>query len=116
QDLAAAAKGRNGAGRMPYLGVHCDDVLCPGACARSGGPPVGRPFATVLGQPHEEPMESTTKQANSGTGRSFEKVSPVDGTPIGTFALATPREVNEAVARARRAWPAWRDTPLADRL
>lgn len=61
-------------------------------------------------------MDSTPTNKRSGASRSFVKVSPVDGTPLGTFPLATPQEVHEAVARARRAWPAWRDTPLADRL
>jgi malonate-semialdehyde dehydrogenase (acetylating)/methylmalonate-semialdehyde dehydrogenase len=48
--------------------------------------------------------------------RTFEKRSPVTGERIGDFPIADRETVDAAVARARTAFPGWRDTPLAVRL
>ncbi len=48
--------------------------------------------------------------------RLFEKHSPVTGALLGQFPIADSEAVDAAVARARAAFPGWRDTPLAVRL
>jgi acyl-CoA reductase-like NAD-dependent aldehyde dehydrogenase len=47
---------------------------------------------------------------------SHEKTSPIDGAALGRFAVADAAQVAAAVAAARRALPAWRSTPLAERV
>jgi acyl-CoA reductase-like NAD-dependent aldehyde dehydrogenase len=46
----------------------------------------------------------------------LEKRSPVTGARLGEFPVTAAAEVDAAVARARAAFPGWRDTPLAVRL
>ncbi len=46
---------------------------------------------------------------------SIETRSPVDGRVVATRPLASEREIEAAVAAARRAQPAWRRTPVAER-
>lgn len=48
--------------------------------------------------------------------RLIEKLSPVTGARLGEYPVATEAEVQAAVARARAAFPAWRDTSLTARL
>jgi acyl-CoA reductase-like NAD-dependent aldehyde dehydrogenase len=48
--------------------------------------------------------------------RKFEKFSPVTGSSLGQFPISESEAVDAAVARARAAFPGWRDTPLAVRL
>jgi malonate-semialdehyde dehydrogenase (acetylating) / methylmalonate-semialdehyde dehydrogenase len=43
-------------------------------------------------------------------------VDPATGQTIASVALATPGDVDAAVQAARRAWPAWRATPLSRRM
>ncbi len=59
-----------------------------------------------------------TRRGNgkSGEERGIEKRSPVTGELLGNFHISTPDEVRAAVARARDAFGAWRDTRLSDRL
>ena len=47
---------------------------------------------------------------------TFLKSTPVDGSPLGRFPAADAAEVDAAVAAARRAFPAWRATPVATRV
>jgi 1-pyrroline-5-carboxylate dehydrogenase len=47
---------------------------------------------------------------------NFVKSTPVDGSPLGHFPAADAAEVGLAVAAARRAFPAWRATPTAERV
>ncbi|MFM2105309.1 MAG: hypothetical protein RL338_341 [Chloroflexota bacterium] len=55
-------------------------------------------------------------RSRDGAG-TFEIRSPIDrDILIGTFAKGTPADVNDAVAAARRAQPAWAATPWRDRL
>jgi len=48
--------------------------------------------------------------------RTFDVISPIDGRVLVTRCLATSREIEEALAGARRAQPAWRRTPVAERV
>lgn len=52
----------------------------------------------------------------SSPSRLFEKHSPVTGASLGEYAIAGTEAVDAAVARARTAFPGWRDTPLEVRL
>jgi acyl-CoA reductase-like NAD-dependent aldehyde dehydrogenase len=63
-------------------------------------------------------MGTTQHTSGNGSARAqhIEKTSPVTGEPLGTFPVTTKAEVDAAVARARAAFPAWRDTPVRDRL
>jgi len=47
---------------------------------------------------------------------SIIETSPVDGRELGTYAEATAGEVQDAVARGRRAFQAWRKRPVNERL
>ncbi len=47
---------------------------------------------------------------------TFTKTTPVDGSALGRFPSADAAEVDAAVAAARRAFPAWRATPIAERV
>ena len=46
---------------------------------------------------------------------SIIETSPVDGRELGTYAEATAGEVQDAVARGRRAFQAWRKRPVSAR-
>ncbi|MDE2306079.1 MAG: aldehyde dehydrogenase family protein [Gammaproteobacteria bacterium] len=43
-------------------------------------------------------------------------LSPIDGTVLGSFAVAGPDQVGEAIEAAKAAFPAWRATPLSERV
>lgn len=62
-----------------------------------------------------ETTRSTNGQGN-GTAGTIEKRSPVTGEIIGTFPITDRVGVDEAVARARSAFGAWRETSLRSRL
>ena len=47
---------------------------------------------------------------------TFEKRSPIDGTVIGTFAKGTRLDVQDAIAAARAAYPAWSRRPWQERV
>jgi len=62
-------------------------------------------------------MDATqTNESHGQPTRVIEKTSPVTGEPLGTFPIRTAEEVEAAVARARNAYPTWRDTSLDERL
>ncbi|HJL18591.1 MAG TPA: aldehyde dehydrogenase family protein [Sandaracinaceae bacterium LLY-WYZ-13_1] len=64
-----------------------------------------------------ETTQASERSNGSGTDeRVIDKRSPVTGEPLGTFHISTREEVEAAVARARSAFPPWRDTPVKDRL
>ncbi|MCZ7680033.1 MAG: aldehyde dehydrogenase family protein [Sandaracinaceae bacterium] len=50
------------------------------------------------------------------TSASSRRRAPVTGELLGTFRISTKEDVDAAVARARAAFPAWRDTSVRDRL
>src|SRR5690349_7768569 len=58
----------------------------------------------------------SVQTSSEAKARTFEKRSPVTGESLGTFEITSAVEVEAAVARARAAFPAWRDTSLEDRL
>ncbi len=47
---------------------------------------------------------------------TFEKLSPTSGENLGTFPIGTAEDVEAAVARARKAFPRWRDMSLDERF
>jgi 1-pyrroline-5-carboxylate dehydrogenase len=47
---------------------------------------------------------------------AIDKTSPIDGALLGHFATADTGQVTAAVAAAKRAFPAWRATPVAERV
>jgi succinate-semialdehyde dehydrogenase/glutarate-semialdehyde dehydrogenase len=51
-----------------------------------------------------------------GEGDEIEVVSPGTGETLGSVRAATPSQVDEAVAAAAAAFPAWRATPLLERV
>ena len=59
----------------------------------------------IAGRPWERPPE-----------RSGEVYNPATGAVTAHVALASPAEVDAAVASAKAALPAWRDTSLAKRV
>ncbi len=63
-----------------------------------------------------ESTHQTSRENGHGHERRIEKKSPVTGEPLGSFHITTKQEVDAAVARARAAFPAWRDTSVRDRL
>jgi malonate-semialdehyde dehydrogenase (acetylating)/methylmalonate-semialdehyde dehydrogenase len=52
----------------------------------------------------------------SSAADSFHVLNPATGEPLGTTPLSTPAEVAKAVDAASRAFPAWRRTPVTDRV
>jgi acyl-CoA reductase-like NAD-dependent aldehyde dehydrogenase len=60
-------------------------------------------------------LADPTPSAPSPT-RMLEKLSPVTGARLGEYPIADRDAVQAAVARAKTAFPGWRDTPLEVRL
>jgi 1-pyrroline-5-carboxylate dehydrogenase len=54
-------------------------------------------------------------RARDGDG-TFEKRTPIDGTVLGTFAKGTRVDVQDAIAAAREAFPAWGHRPWQERV
>ena len=52
---------------------------------------------------------------NAGTGATFAAVNPATGEPFADVHRAGPREIEMAVASARKAFLSWSKTPVADR-
>jgi len=52
---------------------------------------------------------------DSRAAESLPLINPATGEPIGRVPLSTPAEVGAAVQAARRAFPAWRETPPLER-
>ncbi len=66
----------------------------------------------MLGQYHRNFVGG---EERDGDG-TFEKRSPVDGSLVGTFAKGTRADVQDAVAAARAAFPAWSHRPWQERV
>lgn len=47
---------------------------------------------------------------------TFQKHSPIDGSLVGTFATGTRQDVQDAIAAARAAYPAWSRRPWQERV
>src|SRR5687768_8506725 len=54
--------------------------------------------------------------AASSAADSLHVLNPATGEPLATTPLSTPAEVAQAVDAASRAYPAWRRTPVTDRV
>jgi 1-pyrroline-5-carboxylate dehydrogenase len=65
-----------------------------------------------LGQSHRNLVGGAWRD---GAG-TFEKRSPIDGVPVGTFARGTREDVRDAIAAARAAFPAWGRRPWQERV
>ncbi len=66
-----------------------------------------------LGASHQNYVDGAWRAGDS----TFEARSPIDsGILVGTFASGTPGDIDDAVAAARRAQPAWAATPWQERL
>ena len=66
-----------------------------------------------LGAYHQNFIDGTRRDGVS----TFEARSPIDtDILLGTFATGTPSDIDDAVAAARRAQPAWAATPWRERL
>ena len=57
----------------------------------------------MLGKSHRNFVNGAERD---GEG-TFEKRSPIDGSLVGTFAKGTRQDVQDAIAAARAAFPAW---------
>ncbi|WP_405571702.1 aldehyde dehydrogenase family protein [Streptomyces phaeochromogenes] len=55
-------------------------------------------------------------QASTGPGLTREVMSPFDGSPVGTVALAGPEDVDVALTAAVRGAAVWRRTPAHERM
>src|SRR5262245_21905342 len=67
-----------------------------------------------LGRYHRNLIDGNAVDGSAGT---FEARSPIDtDILLGTFAKGDRGDVQRAIAAARRAQPAWRNTPWRERL
>ncbi len=55
------------------------------------------------------------KWLKSASGKTFESLDPSTGRPIGSFQASTVRDIDKAVAAARKAFPGWKATPPPER-
>jgi RHH-type transcriptional regulator, proline utilization regulon repressor / proline dehydrogenase / delta 1-pyrroline-5-carboxylate dehydrogenase len=67
-----------------------------------------------------EPFEAKMAEKAHGSSVSVPKtsykiLSPVDGSTVGTIALATLQDVQTAYTKAQAAWPAWEAKPVTQR-
>jgi malonate-semialdehyde dehydrogenase (acetylating) / methylmalonate-semialdehyde dehydrogenase len=53
---------------------------------------------------------------NGGNGRSLPVISPLDGNELSSVPMSTPKDLDEAVAAAKSAFPAWSRTPIKERV
>src|SRR5436190_4266024 len=51
-----------------------------------------------------------------GSGRELDVISPYTGGAVGRVCLSSEEDVDRAVRAAHAAWPAWRRTPLRERI
>ncbi len=88
-----------------------------------GGPPVDELRFEYAPAPESAPVEILPRYGHfiDGTfvdpanGRYFETINPADEEVLSEVALGSAEDVNRAVAAARRALPAWRTLPPAER-
>ena len=66
----------------------------------------------MLGKNHRN-LVGGVERDGEGT---FEKHSPIDGSLVGTFAKGTRLDVQDAIAAARKAFPAWSARPWQERV
>ena len=56
------------------------------------------------------------KLVRSGTEKYLDVISPVDGNALSAVPLSGPDDLNQAVAAAKAAFPAWSKTPIKERV
>ena len=67
---------------------------------------------TLLGGYHRNYVNGAERDGDG----TFEKRTPIDGSLMGTFAKGTKKDVQDAVAAARAAFPAWSRQPWQERV
>ena len=53
---------------------------------------------------------------NATTDKSMDVISPLDGNHLSTVPLSAAQDLDDAVAAAKRAFPAWSKTPIKERV
>ena len=53
---------------------------------------------------------------NATTDKSMDVISPLDGNHLSTVPLSVAKDLDDAVAAAKRAFPAWSKTPIKERV
>ena len=53
---------------------------------------------------------------NASGDKSMEVISPLDGTLLSTVPMSTAKDLSDAVAAAKKAFPAWSKTPIKERV
>ena len=56
------------------------------------------------------------KFVNAATDKSLDVVSPLDGNHLSTVPLSSAKDLDDAVAAAKKAFPAWSKTPIKERV
>lgn len=56
------------------------------------------------------------KFTNASTDKKLDVISPVDGTLLSSVPLSTSKDLDDAVASAKAAFPSWSKTPIKDRV
>src|SRR5688572_22995197 len=56
------------------------------------------------------------KFINASTEKSLDVISPVDGTQLSTVPMSSSKDLDEAVASAKAAFPAWSKKPVKERV
>ena len=67
---------------------------------------------SMLGQPHQNYVGGAWRDGDG----TFEKRTPIDGSVMGTFARGSRKDVQDAIAAARAAFPAWGRRPWRERV
>ena len=67
---------------------------------------------TLLGGYHRNFVNGAERDGDG----TFEKRTPIDGSLMGTFAKGTRKDVQDAIAAARAAFPAWSRLPWRERV
>src|SRR4051812_2826600 len=87
-------------------------TYAPGTAERAS---LGRRLAELEADKHELPQTIDGRRRLAG-GERFEVVQPHDhGHTLGVSAQATPEDVADAVAAAKRAAPGWHELPFDER-
>lgn len=83
-------------------------------------PELHEEFEAALARIRQQPPRSYGHLIDGGdvtSNGTIQDLSPIDtDLVLAEFAVATASDVNDAVAAAKAAWPAWRHTPPAERL
>ncbi|MEP7259252.1 MAG: CoA-acylating methylmalonate-semialdehyde dehydrogenase [Flavitalea sp.] len=56
------------------------------------------------------------QKVNGGSSRSLEVISPLDGSLLSTVPMSVSADLDDAVAAAAKAFPAWSKTPIKERV